>query len=181
MRATLSCIIESTAFASGNTLGGPHSFTLYHAGQSEPSVARLRTHGGTGILLLRVALLFVVRHVPGDAERGPIEVATSFYQYKILNLNETEVVVYDYAPAGPSRVRRPHLHVPIAGSVVLAQPAGSSRTAMKTPVGKAHFPTGSIVLEDIVELLIRDFHVDPRRADWEQAIENNRRSIDGDA
>lgn len=50
---------------------------------------------------------------------------------------------------------------------------------MKTHVGKMHFPTGSIFMTDIVELLIRDFHVDPRRADWEQVIEDNRRVVDG--
>ena len=143
-------------------------------GQDEPNVARLSTHGGVGELLFRFAHLYTVVHLPDDAQREPFKVSTSFYQYKILDREENEVVVYDWAPAGASHVRIPHLHVPIAGSIVLKQQEGSPLEGQKTYLGRLHFPTERIFLEDIVELLIREFRVDPRRDDWEEVLKDNR-------
>jgi hypothetical protein len=176
IRATLACIVGGTAFGSGCAEGIEHSLTLYVTGQSEPNVARLTTHGGVGELRFRFAHLYTVVHVPDDAQRGPFtyEVSTSFYQYAILDYEENEVVVYDWAPAGMSPVRTPHVHVPIAGSTVLRQRHGSPLESQKTYLGNLHFPTGRILLEDIVELLIREFRVDPRRDDWEALLKHNR-------
>ncbi len=81
IRDTLACILDGTAFGSGYAEGTEHSLTLYITGQSEPNVARLRTHGGAGELRFRFAHLYTVVHVPDDAQRGPYKVSTSFYQY----------------------------------------------------------------------------------------------------
>ncbi len=177
IRDTLDCILAGTAFGSGNAEGSRHSLTLYIPGQEEPNIARLTTHGGTGELLFRFAHLYTVGHVPDDAQRGPYKVSTSFYQYKILDCDEREIVVYDWAPTGISLVRTPHLHIPIAGSIVLRQREGSPREDQKTYLGSLHFPTARILLEDIVELLIREFRVDPRRDDWEVVLKENRRAV----
>jgi hypothetical protein len=37
-------------------------------------------------------------------------------------------------------------------------------------IGSIHFPTPHMVVEDIVELLIREFQVDPLRANWEEVL-----------
>ena len=177
IRNTLDCVLAGTAFGSGNAVGGEHSLTPYISGQDEPNVARLTTHGGVGELLFRFAHLYTVAFVPDDDQRGPFKVSTSFYQYKILDRDETEVVVYDWAPAGISPVRTPHLHVPIAGSVLLKQREGSPLENQKTYLGSLHFPTARIFLEDIVELLIREFQVDPRRGNWETVLQDNREAI----
>jgi hypothetical protein len=177
IRDTLACIIDGTAFGSGYAEGIEHSLTLYVTGQPEPNVARLRTDGAAGELRFRFAHLYNVVHVPDDAQRGPYEVSTSFYQYAILDFGENEVVIYDWAPHGRSPVRTPHLHVPMAGSAVLQQRQGSPLENQKTYLGSLHFPTGRIFLEDIVELLIREFRVDPRRDDWEEILEENRAAL----
>lgn len=88
-------------------------------GQMQPNLARLPTHGGRGELRFRFALLHTVRAEPEAAPADPYEVLTSFYQYRILEHEEREIVVYDCTPAGISPVRTPHLHLPIAGSVRL--------------------------------------------------------------
>lgn len=51
---------------------------------------------------------------------------------------------------------------------------GSARTGQKTHLGKVHFSTGRITLEDVPELLIRDFAVVPARRDWQAVLQANR-------
>jgi hypothetical protein len=176
IRAALACIVDGTAFGSGYAEGIEHSLTLYVTGQSAPNVARLTTHGGVGELRFRFAHLYTVVQAPDDAQRGPSPyvVSTSFYQYTILDYEENEGVVYDWAPEGTSPVQTSHVHAPIAGSTVLRQRHGSPLETQKTYLGNLHFPTGRIVLEDIIELLIREFRVDPRRDDWEAILKHNR-------
>lgn len=178
IRATLDCFLTGTAFGSGNAPGVDHSLTLYTAGQTFPNIARLSTHGGNGELLFRFAHLYTVVHLPQDAERGPYKVSTSFYQYQVLDIHERELVIYDWAPQGRGPVHAPHLHIPAVGSVILPQRPGSRLATTKTYFDDLHFPTGRIFLEDIAELLIREFRVDARRADWANVLRENRAAID---
>jgi len=174
IRNTLNTILDGTAVGSGNAEGVDHGLTLYIPGQDEPNVARLRTRGGVGELRFRFAHRYRVDHVPDDPQRGPFNVRTSFYQYMILDYEGDEIVVYDWAPEGVSPVRTPHLHLPMAGSIRLKQRPGASVESQKTFLGKLHFPTGQIVLEAIVELLIREFDVVPLRGDWAEVLRENR-------
>lgn len=178
VRATIDCLLVGTAFGSGNAVGDVHSLTLYTEGQTSPNVARVSTHGGDGELLLRLVHLYTVVMLSNDGQRGSHAVSTSFYQYRILDREESEIVVYHWEPEGISPVRTPHLHVPAAPSIVLPQRAGSRRTTEKTHLGGLHLPTGRIGIADIAELLIRDFEVVPRREDWETVLRENRQAID---
>ena len=90
------------------------------------------------------------------------------------------MAAYHWHPDGSSPVTIPHLHVPAAEAVVMAQQPGSPRAGLKTHLGKAHFPTGLIGLEDVAELLIRDFAVVPTRADWQDVLQRNREAIGPD-
>jgi hypothetical protein len=170
IQAALDCVFPATTFGSGNRVGEEHTVVFYQLAQSRSNVARLKTHGGVGELLLELAHLYAVAGTPDSARRGMFEVVTSYYQYKILDFGRNEIVVYDWAPFGPSPVLTPHLHVPAAGSILLKQRAGSPLANQKTFLGSLHFPTGYIAIEDIVELLIREFQVVPRRADWEEVL-----------
>jgi hypothetical protein len=64
----------------------------------------------------------------------------------------------------------PHLHVPAARAVVLAQHDGSPRAGARTHLGALHFPTGAIGTGSVVNMLIREFGVDPVRPDWEHVL-----------
>lgn len=172
-RSTFDCFLPSTVFGSGNAVGVEHSLTLYAPGQREANVARLTTHNGDGEIIFQFAHIYAVMRVPDNAQRGRFEVRTSFYQYRILDVHEGEIVIYDWAPRGISPVRTPHMHIPAAGSVVLPQRAGSLRATQKTYLDDVHFPTGFIFLEDIARLLIREFRVDPRRDDWGDTLDTN--------
>jgi hypothetical protein len=179
IQAALDCIFPSTTFGSGNRAGDDHTVVFYQLGQSRSNMARLKTHGGVGELLLELAHLYAVAGTPDSSRRDMFEVVTSYYQYKILDFERNEIVVYDWAPFGPSPVRTPHLHIPAAGSISLKQRAGSALANQKTFLGSLHLPTGYIVLEDIVELLIREFQVVPRRTDWEAVLAANRAVLVG--
>lgn len=173
IRATLGCVTNATAYASHVALGRIQSVTLHAVGQREPGRIRLSSHGGHGELILRFALSFATEQHRAT-ERGPFQVATASYHYRILDYREDEIVVYHWHPTGKSPVKTPHLHVGAADSIVLQQRIGSRLATRKTHLGRLHFPTRHILLEDIVELLIREFRVDPLRADWEAVLRDNR-------
>lgn len=177
IRATLACFLTGTAFGSGNAPGVEHSLTLYTTGQTQPNVARLLTHGGNGELLFRFAHLYTVVRLPQDPGCSPYRVSTSFYQYQVLDIHERELVIYDWAPRGRSPVHAPHMHIPAAGSVILPQRPGSPLATQKTYLDDLHFPTGHIFLEDIAGMLIREFRVDPLRADWADVLRDHREAI----
>jgi hypothetical protein len=177
IRATLSCITTATAYASYATPENPRSLTLYAQGQEEPGRIRLLTHNGQGELLFRLVHEFTMDHVPNDVVRGPFKVKSSFYQYRILDYEDNEIIVYDWHPSGASSVTTPHLHVSAARSVVLKQRVGSQLAGQKTYLGNFHLPTARVFLEDVVELLIREFIVDPLRSDWEAILQDNREAI----
>ena len=146
---------------------------LYTPGQPRDT-ALLTTHGGIGDLRLHFAHLYRVVQVPGSALGNRFAVQTTFYQYRILDFDLNEIVVYDWAPEGFGPIRSPHLHVSAAGSIILKQRSGSPLENQKTFLGSLHLPTGRIEVEDIVELLIREFQVVPHRADWEDVLAANR-------
>lgn len=166
VRAALGCVTEGTAFGTGTAEGFEHSVSVYAPGQSIPNVMRLNTYGGIGELGFGFTYLYTIVRIPIPRGRSWFRVDATFYQYRIFDLGLSEIVVYDWAPAGPSSVRTPHLHVPAAGSIILGQRAGSPLKDQKTFLGNLHLPTGHVTLENIVGLLIREFQVVPRRDDW---------------
>lgn len=71
-----------------------------------------------------------------------------------------ELLVYHYHPEGD--VHAPHLHV---NADVAWAPKG---------LRKKHLPTGRVAIEDVVQLLIEDLGVAPRRRGWLKQLDRNR-------
>ena len=65
--------------------------------------------------------------------------------------------------------------------VVLPQRPGSPLVQTEAHLGRLHPPTGPIVIEDVVDLLVRDFAAVPVRPDWQDELAANRRAADDDA
>jgi hypothetical protein len=172
LRRTLACVVRGTAIASGNAPDVTHSVTLFPEGRSGGDPARLRTHGGEGELLLRLALQFRVDRLAGVDE--PYHVSTAFYHFDVLDRDGNEIVVFHWEPEGRGPVHAPHLHLSATTPVVLPQREGSGVAGMKTHLSRLHLPTGQLLIEDVVELLIRDFAVVPLRDDWEHVLADNR-------
>ena len=177
VRTTLTCLSDCTALGSGFALEHPHVLTAFEPGTPGSNLLRLMTHDGTGEIILRFVHGYRVVHVPEDEERGPYKVSTQGYQYRLTDIADSDLVIYDWHPEGNSPVTTPHLHVPPAGAFHMAQEAGCQREGKKTHLGDVHFPTARIFLEDVVELLIRDFAVVPNCDDWEDVLRENRSAI----
>ena len=98
-----------------------------------------------------------------DPEHGPYRVKTLYYSYAIETPDADEIVGYHWHPEGVSPIKAPHLHL---GPAALIGRQELSR--------KAHFPTGRIAFEDVVEFLITSFEVEPDRPLWQELVERTR-------
>ena len=85
------------------------------------------------------------------------DAAISGWMYQVDGADGRELFAYHWHPDGRSQETRPHLHI-------------SGRTD-PAELGDAHFPTGPITLADVARLLIQDFDVRPRRADWSRMLD----------
>jgi hypothetical protein len=171
VRLAVACFVDGVIVGSGNRPDAEHALTLYVSGQTNPNLARLRTHGGSGELLFRFIHHYAVKHEPREGQRGLYEVTSLRYHYDVLDRDEAEIMVFHWDPDGG---RGPHLHVSAAPSIILPQPPGSSMAMRRTMLGDLHIPSGHVSIEDLVELLIAEFHVVPRLANWKAVIAENR-------
>lgn len=154
-----------------------YAITAFERATGEQNLLTLITHDGTGEVLFRFSHLYRVMHVPDDDEHGQYRVRTLAYHYRILDVADREIALYHWHPDGSGPVTTPHLHVPAAAPIQMAQPFTSSRQDEKTQIGKMHFPTARIYLDDVAELLIRDFTVVPNRDDWQDILHDNREAM----
>jgi hypothetical protein len=109
------------------------------------------------------------RVIENPNSRKPWQVRTAAYHYTLRDhREEAEILSYQWHPNVPDSVTYPHLHLESA--------AGLSRSEFE----QAHLPTGRVIIEDFVRLLIDDFGVPAARDDWEQALEKSRAEFDAD-
>lgn len=143
------------------------SLTIWDPGQREANQLRLSTHGGVGELAVRIVLKYMVEVTSVQA----FAARTTSYRYLVSDIAGQDLVAYDWHPTGSSPTLTPHLHIPAARTVVMAQRDGSPRAGARTHLGPLHFPTGHTGSETIVDVLIREFRVDPIRSDWERVLQ----------
>jgi hypothetical protein len=117
--------------------------------------AELLTRNGD-LLHLSVAHSYAVVEV----EPGRWHVRTESYIYTIYDAERREAIGYHYHPKGrgPDAIPVPHLHVHQSGIICGAY------------LPKVHLRTGRVALEDVVELLVTDFGVEPREDDWSKTL-----------
>jgi hypothetical protein len=149
LRDAVTCITSTGLRTTGiRPDRGPH--TIDFLGKA---AVRLERRGS------RPPILFLVSHGyaldrEGD---GRWSARTTRWAYQVKSFEQRELFAYHWHPTGHSHVTEPHLHI-------------SGRTD-PAELGDAHFPTGPITLADVVRLLIRDFQVRPRRADWSRILD----------
>lgn len=114
-----------------------------------------------------------------QSERGPWKIVTTAYYYSLDDANGHEILAYHWHP--PVRddepgTRYPHLHVG-AGAVdaerLVAAGLSSGANLLRSDLSDAHLPTQRILLEDVVELAIEQFHV-PAPGDWRNRLARTR-------
>lgn len=94
-----------------------------------------------------------------DAENGPFRVTKRYYSYVIETQDAKEIVGYHWHPDGASPIQFPHLHL-----------GPAARIGLEELSRKAHFPTGRVAFEDVVEFLIATFGVEPDRTLWQELL-----------
>lgn len=166
-RLAFSCISDGAVYGSGVTVRREQTLTIWDHGQLSSNTLRLATHSGIGELEFRVNVNYLIEMTGLRAFVARI----TRYRYAIYDIADRELVIYDWHPAGPSPVITPHLHLPAAGSIILAQRPGNPLDGARTQFGSMYFPTGNTTTSTIIELLIREFRVDPFRSDWERVLQ----------
>jgi len=97
------------------------------------------------------------------------------YVHQLLDVDEREILAYHWHPTGVSPVTWPHLR--LSGRL---PPLDVGRGQASISLGGKHLTTGPINLSDFVRLLITEFDVQPRRADWAAVLESNREPFSSD-
>jgi hypothetical protein len=78
------------------------------------------------------------------------------YSYTLHDSEGSEILGFHWHPDSRSPIIEPHLHLKSALAGV--------------DMSKAHVPTGIVRLPAFLRFLIRDFGVEPIRADWQQIL-----------
>jgi hypothetical protein len=115
--------------------------------------------GITPDVSLQVLFVADVSIVDGLRERD-INSSIVGYSYIVWYQDSIEIVAYHWHPDSSEGSADPHIHFGPAS----ARPDSAVRPG---ELHKVHFPSGFVVLEDVIRLLIEEFNVEPRRSDWE--------------
>ncbi|MGI8642912.1 MAG: hypothetical protein ACR2LS_02210 [Thermomicrobiales bacterium] len=99
-----------------------------------------------------------------EAERQAYEASITAYGYRILEPEGREILTYHRHPESSSPVTTPHLHLSTR------MPPVNVATGSQVALGEMHIPAGVVTLAQVVRLLITEFHVEPRRDDWEVVL-----------
>jgi hypothetical protein len=91
--------------------------------------------------------------------RNRYEIATTGYSYAIRDEFDKEIVAWHWHREQTPEVEFPHLHI------------GAGALVQRDELHRAHLPTGIVTLAEVVHSAITDFHVEPRRADWQAILD----------
>ncbi|MBA2453355.1 MAG: hypothetical protein H0V47_09300 [Chloroflexia bacterium] len=123
-------------------------------------------------------LLFRVRHdyivIANESGRDRYQTVTPSYDYQILDLQERELLSYHWHPSGVSPVTHPHLDLTSrVRPFEIDDPANPSRKPTSISFSDMHIPTGPVLFEHVIRLLIEEFGVVPLRPDWDEILLRN--------
>jgi hypothetical protein len=124
--------------------------------------------GGPRGLLCDVSHVFVIEEHPEHVHfRRRWRVTTRMYQYRLLDRDERELLVYHWQPsdlyAGPDH---PHVHV----SASLSAHVSAIDTETIDLDGR-HMATGRVSPAAFIRMLIEEFGVAPQRSNWRQTLD----------
>lgn len=89
------------------------------------------------------------------------------YEYRVLDQQERELLVYHLQPGPESRgPDHPHLHISAA-----LQAQVNAVTTRAYDLDKRHLATGQVSLAMMVRMVIEEFGIAPLRPDWRQVLD----------
>ena len=90
------------------------------------------------------------------------------YFYVLQAVDTAEIVAYHWHSASAGSIAFQHMHVGVGAT-------GTNTPILTGRFHKAHFPTGPIEIEDVIQLAIVEFGARPRRPDWAAVLDATRR------
>lgn len=117
-------------------------------------------------------LLFVAQRVrivaTDDPDRGPFKVTTTEYAYRLLAIDEPEIVAFHWTPetTNPREVAYPHLHV--GPAITRADSAIAAKRAHKL-----HIPTGRVSIEAVIRFAIDELGAEPATTRWRSVLDDS--------
>ncbi len=153
LQRAISCVTRSVLIADivkGQAKTDPVAFSF----QSKSARAKARRG-------LWISVAMTVEPREDDDATGTWRTHTTWYDYAIFGSEDgsDEWLSYHFHP---ETHRVPHLHVNV-------DPQWGRRGFRKH-----HLPTGRVVLEDFVQLLIDEFGVKPLKRGWQKVLRDNR-------
>lgn len=157
---SLSCIIDTST----------HGLvcSTFNVRGAHPDARQISLQSPTGVVHLvdtQLTLYFqqsfhIVQPEAGRATYYKVKTDSYIYRVdRLLSRDEREEVVsYHWHPHVADDVDFPHLHI---------------HATDHPQVDRIHFPTGRMSVERLVQFLIRDYDVRPRRQDWREIIKQN--------
>ena len=88
------------------------------------------------------------------ADAAVWQTRTTGYMYTLDDADGREILAYHWHPAGRSHVTTPHLHL------------GAGAGLLRSELQKAHLLTGLVTSAALLTLLVEQFDIRPRRAEW---------------
>jgi hypothetical protein len=159
LNSVTDCVTEQHLVARPQRLESGVAYGVaFGTGMSAPLRAR---SGASSGLRLDLHHSFVIAEAvpPNDSDRNAVTIS---YEYRLLDSQETELLVYHWHPGviarGPDF---PHIHVSASLSAQI-----TATQVQRLPLDKRHVPTGLITLADVVRMLIAEFGVAGRHRDW---------------
>lgn len=123
--------------------------------------------GGPSGLFLDIAYVFIVEGIEQARFGSRPRVATRMYEYRLLDYDHRELLVYHWQP-GPGARGPDHPHLHISAALNAQVDAIAHRDI---GLDKLHIATGRVSLEAVVRMLITEFRVAPQRHDWREALD----------
>lgn len=154
LQQALSCVTKAVLRASGRDPSDqPHALAL-----NDDFPARI-----PGCASHYVCVQQKYRIIKASGPSGRWKVCTAAYHYQLRDDQKNEILAYHWHPDGATLMAEPHLHLKRA-----KQKIGRAK------LGEIHIPTGRVVLEDFLQLLIEVVGVQPIRKDWKRVLRETR-------
>lgn len=129
---------------------------------ADPPVSLPALGGGPTGLLFDADHQFEIVEIESRLWRNLWRVSTRMYQYRLLDHDERELLVYHWQPGdafqGPDH---PHVHVSAA-----LRARTSATDERSIDLDRLHLATGRVSFEAVVRMLISEFDIAPQRPDW---------------
>jgi hypothetical protein len=149
----------------------------YEIASPYPPASLRASSGGPSGLHLGARYRFAIGEEPFEERRPRWRATTVMYEYRLLDRDERELLVYHWQP-GPDFLGPDHPHLHVSASLTAQTSAIEKRSI---DLDKLHLATGRVSLASVVRMLITEFRVAPRRHNWSETLDRTERIFQEEA